>query len=134
MQIAPGDCFAACGFYHPEPMTLNAIRSRIAAHPDMFNAVTETLAAAGLKLSKDDALKRNPRGYGHVADPKIASALRPKSFVTIMPFSERDAEHASLVAKLVDDTQSAKAILDLVDQLIRCPVSIGVHAEPAIGA
>jgi len=114
LNIAPDDCFAACGFYHPEPDVLDAIRTEIAAHPDAFRQLVADLAAADLRLSTDDALKRAPRGYEQIEDPDIAAALKLKSFVTIMPLSQRDVGHASLVSKLFQYAQSASAIIKLI--------------------
>lgn len=114
VNFAPDDCFAACGFYHPESSTLDAIRSGIAAHPETFRRISADLAAAGLALSEEDVLKRNPRGYEHIEDPGIAAALRLKSFVTILRFSQRDAGCASLVSKLCQYGKSASKILELV--------------------
>ena len=115
LNIAPDDCFAACGFYHPEPGTLDAIRTRIAADPDGFRQRIADLADADLTLSTDDTLKRAPAGYEHVDGPDIAAALKLKSFVTLLPLSEHDVGSASLVAKLCRYARSAGAILDLIE-------------------
>lgn len=112
LNFAPDDCFAACGFYHPEPSALNAIRTGIAAHPDRFGQCVAALTAAGLALSADDVLKRAPRGYEYVEDPDIAAALKLKPFVTLLPLSQDDVGNATLVSKLCQYAQSASAIVD----------------------
>ena len=70
LNFAPDECFAACGFYHPERSVLDAIRKGIATQPDRFRQSVAALTAAGLTLSTDDALKRAPRGYEYVEDPR----------------------------------------------------------------
>lgn len=114
VHLAPDDCFAACGFYHPEPSTLDAIRTRIADHPDTFRRISAGLAEAGLSLSEEDVLKRHPRGYEQIEDPDIAAALKLKSFVTILRLSKHDVGSASLVSKLCQYGKSASTILRLI--------------------
>ncbi len=115
VNIAPGECFAACGFYHPETSTLDAIRAGIAENPAQFQRISTDLKAAGLTLSQDDSLKRAPRGYEHIEDPEIATALKLKSFVTILQFSQGDADSATLVSKLCLYAQSTSRILELIE-------------------
>jgi uncharacterized protein (DUF2461 family) len=89
IHIAADGCFAAAGFYQPEPDDLSRLR----------------LAEAGLALSQDYAMKRAPRGFEDVADPLLAAALRNRSFICSRPI----ADSRLSAPALVDDLQAFAA-------------------------
>ncbi len=86
-HISPEGCFFAAGFYHAEPEQLLAVRRLLAAKPAEFAALEKKLSAAGLKLSDDEALTRNPRDYRDV-DDRVAHAIRMKNFVVRQPVED----------------------------------------------
>ena len=48
-------------------------------------------------LSKDDALKRAPRGFENVDDPEIAAAMRLRNFFCLRPVSEAMIRKPTLI-------------------------------------
>ena len=99
IHVAADGCFAAAGFYRPEPEALTRLRVAIARAPKAWRAMTAKLAKAGLALADEYAMKRAPRGFEDVADPVIAAALRNRSFI-----SSRGIADSRLAAPdLVDD-------------------------------
>ncbi len=105
IHIAADGCFAAAGFYQPEPDALTRLRGAIARAPKAWGAMTAKLAKAGLALSQDYAMKRAARGFEDVADPLLAAALRNKSFICSRPI----ADDRLAAAALVDDLQAFAA-------------------------
>jgi uncharacterized protein (TIGR02453 family) len=98
-HLSPEECFFAAGFYQPESDKLARLRASAARSPKAFKAMTAKLEKAGLSLSAEDSLKRAPRGFEAIDDPKIAAAMRLKSMVCLRP-----APEASIASpKLVDD-------------------------------
>jgi uncharacterized protein (TIGR02453 family) len=98
-HLSPEECFFAAGFHQPEPDQLARLRAAVARSPKAFKAMTAKLKRAGLSLSAEDSLKRAPRGFEAIDDPKIAAAMRLKSMVCLRPASE-----ASIASpELVDD-------------------------------
>jgi uncharacterized protein (TIGR02453 family) len=85
IHIAADECFAAAGFYHPEPAELTRLRRAVLRAPKEWARLVAMLGRKGLALREDDALRRLPRGLEAVADPEIAAAVKRKSFVCIRP-------------------------------------------------
>jgi uncharacterized protein (TIGR02453 family) len=81
IHIAPDGCFAAAGFYYPEPPDLLRYRHAIAQAPKQWTRLIAGLAKKGLALSDENALQRLPRGFESVEDPAIAAAVKRKSFI-----------------------------------------------------
>ncbi len=102
IHIATDGCFAAAGFYQPEPDVLARLRGAIARAPKAWGAMTAKLAKGGLTLSDEYAMKRAPRGFEDVADPLVAAALRNKSFIC----SRAIADTRLSAPGLVDDLQA----------------------------
>ena len=85
IHIAPDECFVATGFYHPEPDDLSALRRAIVRAPKDYEKLLAALKKAKLALSDEDRLKRLPRGFETVAEPKLAAAIMNKSFLCSRP-------------------------------------------------
>jgi uncharacterized protein (TIGR02453 family) len=86
-HIDPSGCFFAAGFYRPEPQQLLAIRHAIVKKPAAFVAIEKKLATAGLKLSVEDTLTRNPRDFAAV-DERVTGSVRLKSFIARRPLED----------------------------------------------
>jgi uncharacterized protein (TIGR02453 family) len=113
VHIDPEGCFAAAGFYRPEPRALAAIRDAIAEAPQAFAGVTRRLAGAGLDLSPDEeALKRTPRGFEHVTDAATLDALRRKSWIVRRKLTRAQVARPDLAAPIADFAIAAKPLLD----------------------
>ena len=100
-HLAADGCFAAAGFYRPEPEELARLRGAIARAPKAWGAMTAELAKGGLTLSGEYATKRAPRGYEEVANPILAAALRNKSFICVRGI----ADSRLATPELLDDLQ-----------------------------
>jgi uncharacterized protein (TIGR02453 family) len=87
-HLSPEECFFAAGFYLPDPIKLARLRAAAARAPKAFKAMTAKLNKARLVLSAEDSLKRAPRGFEAIDDPKIASATKLKSMICLRPVGE----------------------------------------------
>jgi len=85
VHVAPQGCFAAAGFYMPEPEQLAALREAIRARPAAFQSLEKALAKSGLQLSGDSRMTRLPRGFEDMKESPVAGALRLKSFTVSEP-------------------------------------------------
>lgn len=110
IHVAPEGCFAAAGFWQPEPKALEAIRQAIAGKPAVFKRMLTALAARGLALSPDEeALKRPPRGYEGVEDAVLREALRCRSLTVRRPLE--DVSDAGLPGRIAEFTTDALPLL-----------------------
>lgn len=83
LQLAPGECFAASGVWHPEAPTLDRIRSAIVTRSDAWRQVVrETPPLEG------ESLFRPPKGY----DPShpLMPDLRRKDYIASVGFRDRE--------------------------------------------
>jgi uncharacterized protein (TIGR02453 family) len=87
-HLSPEECFFAAGFYLPDPIKLARLRAAAARAPRPFKTMAAKLKKAGLALSAEDSLKRAPRGFEAIDDPKIAAATKLKSMICLRPVGE----------------------------------------------
>ena len=97
IHIAPEGCFAAAGFYYPEPVDLLRYRRSIAGAPKDWKQLMAGLAKKGLALSDEGALQRLPRGFEAMDDPIIASAVKRKSYICSRPIDSARLSSPDLV-------------------------------------
>ena len=107
----PEGSFVAAGFYVPEPPQVANFRDAQVRRTDEFLAVVAALARHGLTLSREDALKRTPRGFEEYADGPIAEHLKLKSLIVSRPLAVKDLRGPALVAKLADFAADALPLL-----------------------
>ena len=110
-HVAVEGCFAAAGFYDPEPETLARLRGAMARAPKAWKQMLAKLDKAGLAPSQDYALKRNPRGFEEVEDEAILAALRFKSIVVTRPLPESRLARPELIGDLVAFAKDATPLL-----------------------
>ena len=96
-HLSPEGCFFAAGFHSPDPPQLAKLRSAAARAPKLFKQMTAKLAAKGLSLSDEEALKRPPRGFDAIEDPEIGAAIRQKNFICRRPVAEKRIIEPALV-------------------------------------
>jgi uncharacterized protein (TIGR02453 family) len=112
VHVAADGCFAAAGFYQPEPEELARLRGAIARAPKAWKATTARLAKGGLALSDEYATKRAPRGFEDVADPEIAAALRNRSYICWRPVADARLAEPALVDDLAAFARDALPLLE----------------------
>jgi uncharacterized protein (TIGR02453 family) len=112
IHIDPAGCFVAAGFYHPETAHLDRLRRGLVDQPRRWRETRDRLAAAGLSLSRNDALARRPRGFEHVTDPEDVDVLKLKSWIVSAPIDESDTLGRELVTRIVGFATDATPLLD----------------------
>jgi uncharacterized protein (TIGR02453 family) len=112
MHVALEGCFAAAGFYLPEPEPLARMRAAIVRTPKAWKQMIAKLAKAGLAPSAEHAMKRAPRGFEDVADAEIAQALKLKSIICSRPIETAKLRDPALVADLAAFARDALPLLE----------------------
>lgn len=107
----PNGCFAAAGFYQPEPKLLEALRAAMLEEPDRLLSAIAHLRDAGAELDFEDRLTRLPRGFEHAAESKVADLVRVRSLVGRKPIREEMVAGPALVAELADFAEAALPLL-----------------------
>ena len=112
IHVAPDECFAAAGFYHPEPDQLSAMRRAIVRAPKAYENIVKALDKAQIRLREQESLKRLPRGFETVADPAIAAAVMRKSHVGAKPIDPARLGSPDLVDDLLAFARRALPLLE----------------------
>jgi uncharacterized protein (TIGR02453 family) len=111
IHIAPEGCFAAAGWYMPEPAELAQFRAAIVKSPKAYFAMETALAKGKLKLSDDYTLKRTPKGYEGVTDPALLVAVKRTGFVVSRPLKETELGKPKLAGSIVAFARDALPLL-----------------------
>jgi uncharacterized protein (TIGR02453 family) len=86
LHIAPKDCFAGGGIWHPEPATLKRIRDFLVDNPAAWKRATHSKTFQEHFSFWGESLSRPPRGY----DPQheLIDDLKRRNFAAGEQFSE----------------------------------------------
>jgi uncharacterized protein (TIGR02453 family) len=100
LHLQPGNCFFGVGFWQPETAVLKMIREEIDYNTAEFLAVIDDENFKHCyKLSKEDQLKKAPKGYD--ADHPQIDLLKLKSFIAIYSIPDSEFFKPTIVDKLI---------------------------------
>lgn len=111
VHVDPDGCFAASGFWHPEPEQLLALRRAIAADPKAFRRVLSQLKKNGLELGDGEALSRLPKGFEQVEDAEAARALKMRNLVVRRPIADASVFSPQLAGDITAFARDAEPLL-----------------------
>lgn len=112
IHISPDGCFAAAGFYVPEPAELAKIRKAMQAKPARFSAMVAALKKAGLEFSDyEDQLTRVPRGFEALKGGPLDGPIRMKSFIVEESFTDKVVLSPKLLGAIEDFAGRAMRLL-----------------------
>jgi uncharacterized protein (TIGR02453 family) len=89
LHLAPGDCFAGAGIWHPDGKALKRIRDAIVADPDGWTEAKRGQEVIG------DSLTRPPAGFDR--DHPLIDDIKRKDFAALTRFDQRDTTHPGFV-------------------------------------
>lgn len=98
VHLDRNECFLGIGMWHPEPVALAAIRTRIVEQPKLWHAAISRKPFRDALELGGSSLKRPPRGYDaglpHIED------IKRKDFIAVASFGPEFAESSTLVKDL----------------------------------
>lgn len=112
LHIAPNDCFAGGGIWHPEPPTLKRIRDFLVDNPAAWKKATQSKAFREHLTLWGESLTRPPRGYD--VQHELIEDLKRKNLAAGEEFGEALATSSELVPHLVT---TYKRIAPMIDYL-----------------
>jgi uncharacterized protein (TIGR02453 family) len=113
IHMEPGGCFVACGFWHPDPPLLDALRQRMLAAPARFLKIVRTLDAKSMPLAPDEeAAKRLPRGYESGRSTPIEPFLKHRNLIARHALTDADIASPKLTTLLLDRFNAARPLLN----------------------
>jgi uncharacterized protein (TIGR02453 family) len=110
LHIAPKDCFAGGGIWHPEPSTLKRIRDFLVDNPAAWKRATQSKAFREHFNFWGEGLSRPPRGY----DPQheLIEDLKRKNFAAGEQFTEALACSSELLPAAVATFKRLSPLID----------------------
>lgn len=112
IQLGPGECFAAAGFYGLEPDQLEAFRRHILARPKPWAKLEAALAASDTPLLHEDVAVRLPRGFDAEVVGDLADVIRLKAFIVRLPLTRQQIATADLVDDIIAMARTALPLLE----------------------
>ena len=103
LHVEPGGCFVAGGIWMPDPVTLRAIRERIAGRP------ADWRKASGDLDETEDALTRPPRGFD--ADHPMIEDIKRKSFTASLPLSDQQLQRSDLPRSFIGHCRTISPLM-----------------------
>jgi uncharacterized protein (TIGR02453 family) len=99
LNIAPGNCFFAGGYWMPDAGDLKKIREEIDYNADSFLEVINRKSFSTLfKLDSEDSLKKAPKGYP--TDHPLIDILKLKSFSASFMFQDEEMSKPDILEKM----------------------------------
>jgi uncharacterized protein (TIGR02453 family) len=111
IHLSPEGCFAAAGFYMPEPKDLAALRKAIASSPAKFRALEAALKKGKLALGTESQLSRVPRGFETLKGGPLDGAIRLKSFIVEEALPDKLVTSARMKVAIADFASRALPLL-----------------------
>lgn len=119
-HIDPKECFLACGMWRPPADALAAIRTRIAAHPDVWLAARDNKAfKRAWGTLTGDTLKRPPRGFDR--DHPCIDDIKRKDFIAAIDLPPADIRSPKLPAKAAKAFASATPLMKFLCDALALP-------------
>jgi uncharacterized protein (TIGR02453 family) len=114
LHFEPGECFAGAGLWHPDPKTVNKIRSAILNNPKAWKKVLQ----GGLEL-QGASLSRPPRGY----DPNhpLIKDLMRKDFIVYVPFTDKQVRGNSFMQDYIKACQKMSPLVEFLTKSVGLP-------------
>jgi uncharacterized protein (TIGR02453 family) len=114
LHLDPDHCFAAAGLWHPEPKTLNKVRSAILNRTAEWKKVKST----GLKI-EGDSLKRPPRGFD--VDHPFIKDLMQKDVVTSVPFTNKEMKSPNFLEQYTESCRKMSPLVAFLTKSVGLP-------------
>lgn len=117
LHVQPGNSFAGCGFFSPEPKDLLHIRKQIQQDPAPLRKI---LKSAGIKKTfgelLGDKVKSSPKGFDK-NDPAI-DLLRYKQFFFMHEFSDAEVQSDNFDKEVVKVLNKTRPYLNYMTDIL----------------
>ena len=117
MNIKPGNCFLACGFFAPNPADLKRIRQDIDYNHDHWNTL---LQSKPIKTTfgalQGDAVVTAPRGYA--IDHEAIALIRHKQFILRHDFTDAEVVSPDFLKQVNATYKNVRPYFDYMSSVL----------------
>lgn len=100
LHFSNEQCYIASGFYGLAGDEMRAFRELIVREANAFGKLIKGMERKGYRFDLENSLKRNPRGFEHVEDPKIQTWIRLRNHTFVEDVAMADMLKADFAEKL----------------------------------
>jgi uncharacterized protein (TIGR02453 family) len=121
-HIEPGNCFAAGGFWGPEPADLKRIRDEFSHDPEPFRKILKSKNFVKYfgKL-EGEQIKTTPKGFS--ADDPAIDLIRFKQFELIRYFKDSEVLKPGFLKELNETFRQMRPFLDYMSEVLTTDVN-----------
>lgn len=119
LHLEPGSVFAGTGLWHPDGRSLAKIRAAIVERPDEWKRILSNGSFKAACTLAGDSLKKPPRGFD--PDHPFIEDLKRKDFVTITPFTEKQACSPDFLDRFSRACRTASRFAEFLTKAVGLP-------------
>ncbi|MCE3228890.1 MAG: hypothetical protein K0S32_3441 [Bacteroidetes bacterium] len=121
-HLSPGNSFAACGFWGPNPEDLKRIRDEFSYDPKRIKKILENKKfKETFGEMQGEKIKTTPKGFD--ANDEAIDLLRYKQFLLIKKFSDAEVLSDKFVKQLSDTFKQMRPFLDYMSETLTTDVN-----------
>ncbi len=119
VHLEPGQSFLGAGIWHPDPLTLRAIREAIVADPAAWKRARDDRAFRGRFRLGGESLRSAPRGFP--ADHPLIEDLRRTDFVGIAEIPRRAVLALDFPTRVASAFAAASPFVRFLCRAVKAP-------------
>ena len=117
VNIKPGNCYLACGFFAPNPQDLKRIREDIAVNYKKWNSLLKSKVYVNTFDGLEGAqVATAPRGFS--IDHPAIELLRNKQFIFKRKFSDKEAQAEDFLLKISETFKTIRPIFNHLSEVL----------------
>lgn len=114
VHVKPGGSYLAAGFYRPKARYLRPVRQRIAADPDAFERLLDTMRERGLPVTPPETLTGMPRGFAAHREAPYAALLKWKGYLVRRDVPDEALTEPAFAMEVVRLAHESMPLLEFV--------------------
>jgi uncharacterized protein (TIGR02453 family) len=117
VNIKPGNCFMACGFFAPNPEDLKRIRQDIDYNYADWNKILNAKKMKSFDIElRGNKVETTPRGFAK--DHPAIDLIRHKQFILRHDFTEKEVLAADFMTKINNTYKAMRPFLDYMSEVL----------------
>lgn len=117
LHLEPGRVFGGAGIWHPEPQTLQLLRTAVQSRGGEWKQAVSGRAFRSACTLEGDVLTRPPRGFPK--DHPLIEDIKRKDFIAVTPWREQDAVSPRFLAEFAAFCRTTAPLMRFLAKALR---------------